>query len=128
MNSSFDNGIRLKLLKLLQDKPELTQREMNSMMGISLGKINYCISVFVRKGLIKVGRFKKATNKSAYVYQLTPKGMDEITRLTLSYLKIKLNKYNQIKMEIKILSEQINEIDPELHKDPELMEILQNLN
>ena len=122
MNNAFDNEIRFKLLKLLQEEPELTQRDMNRKMGISLGKVNYCISAFTQKGLIKIERFKKAQKKSSYIYRLTPKGMEELTSLTLSYLKIKLKEYDQIKMEIKSLSGQINDIDPTM------MEELKNIS
>ncbi len=68
MNSAFGKGIRLKLFRLLKEKSELTQRDMNRKMSVSLGKINYCISVFVRKGFIKVEKFKKTEKKSAYIY------------------------------------------------------------
>ena len=114
MNAAFNKEIHLKLLKLLQEEPELTQREMNQRMGVSLGKINFCISALSQKGMIKVERFKKAKNKSAYIYRLTPKGFDELARLTLSFLKLKIQEYDKVKQEIKSLSEQINKIDPEL--------------
>jgi len=114
MNAAFDKETHLKLLKLLQEEPELTQREMNQKMGVSLGKINFCISALSQKGMIKVERFKKAKNKSVYIYRLTPKGFDELARLTLSFLKLKIQEYDKIKQEIKALSEQINKIDPEL--------------
>ena len=78
MNTAFDKEIHLNLLKLLKDAPELTQRAMNQKMGVSLGKINYCISALAQKGMIKMERFKKAKNKSAYVYRLTPKGFEEL--------------------------------------------------
>ena len=60
MNDAYDNEISLKLLKLLKNSPELTQRQMNKEMGVSLGKINYCISELVKEGLIKVERFRKS--------------------------------------------------------------------
>jgi EPS-associated MarR family transcriptional regulator len=116
MNTSFDKEIHLSLLNLLQEKPELSQREMNQKMGVSLGKINYCISALTNKGMIKVERFKKAKNKSAYIYRLTPNGLEELTNLTVSFLKIKIDEYHQIKKEIKSLSNQIDKIDPALKK------------
>jgi EPS-associated MarR family transcriptional regulator len=123
MNTDSDNAIRLKLLRLLQNEPELTQREMNQKMGISLGKINYCISALSQQGMIKVHRFKKSTNKSVYLYCLTPLGVEEITVLTLDFLKIKIRDYDRIKMEIISLSEQIKAIDPELYDDEVLKKI-----
>lgn len=123
MNTDSDNAIRLKLLKLLQDEPELTQREMTQKMGVSLGKINYCISALSQQGMIKVHKFKKSTNKSIFLYCLTPLGMEEITVLTLDFLKIKIRDYDRIKMEIISLSEQIKAIDPELYDDEVLKKI-----
>jgi len=128
MNTALDNEIRLKLLKLLQKEPELTQREMNRKMGVSLGKVNYCISALVEKGMIRVECFKKHRKKLAYVYRLTPKGFEELANLTLSFLKLRIQEYDQIKQEIKSLSEQINKIDPDLCDDPELLKSLDKIS
>jgi len=117
MNTAYNKEIHLNLLNLLQEEPKLTQREMNRKMGVSLGKINYCISALTKKGMIKVERFKKAENKSAYMYRLTPKGLEEVANLTISFLKIRIAEYDKIKKEIKSLSKQIDKIDPALKKD-----------
>ncbi len=126
MNTAFDTEIRLKLLKLLQEEPELTQREMNKKMGVSLGKINYCISELSQKGMIKVESFKKSKTKSAYLYRLTPSGVEEFATLSLSFLKIKINEYDRIKAEIETLVEQIGEIDPEYSVDSDVIEVLKD--
>ncbi|MFH2058482.1 MAG: MarR family EPS-associated transcriptional regulator [Pseudomonadota bacterium] len=128
MNTPLDNEIRLRLLNLLQEEPELTQREMNQKMGVSLGKVNFCISALTKKGMIKVERFKKTPNKSAYMYRLTPKGLEELARLTISFLKIRISEYDRIKREIKSLSDQVNEIDPELRNNPDLINDLKNIS
>ena len=117
MNTAYNKEIHLNLLNLLQEEPKLTQREMNRKVGVSLGKINYCISALTKKGMIKVERFKKAENKSAYMYRLTPKGLEEVANLTISFLKIRIAEYDKIKKEIKSLSKQIDKIDPALKKD-----------
>jgi len=117
MNTAFDKEIHLNLLNLLQDKPELSQRAMNQKMGVSLGKINYCISALTKTGMIKVERFKKTKNKSAYMYRLTPKGIEELANLTLSFLKIKIDEYDQIREEIKSLSSRVDIVDPVLKED-----------
>jgi len=116
MNKAFNKEIQLNLLNLLQEDPELTQRQMNRKMGVSLGKINYCISALADKGMIKVERFNKAKNKSSYMYRLTPKGLDELANLTISFLKVKIAEYEQIKIQIKALAEKIDKIDPALKK------------
>ena len=117
MNNPFDKEIHLNLLNLLQKELELTQREMKKRMGVSLGRINYFISALANKCMIKVEKLKKSKNKSAYIYHLTPKGLEEMADLTLSFLKIKINEYNKIKKEIEILSNKIDKIDPFVKKD-----------
>ena len=117
MNTAYDKEIHLNLLNLLQEEPKLTQREMNRKVGVSLGKINYCISALTKMGMIKVERFKKTENKSAYMYRLTPKGLEEVANLTISFLKIRIVEYDKIKKEIQFLSKQIDKIDPALKKD-----------
>lgn len=128
MNRYADKEIRLKLLKLLQDNPKLTQRQMNKEMGISLGKVNYCLCALIDKGMIKMERFKKQEKKSAYLYRLTPEGIEELASLTLSYLKFKINQYDQIKKEIQVLTEQIDKNLPDFKNDDELNEYLKNIN
>ena len=127
MNTASDNEIRLKLLRLLQKEPRLTQREMNQKMGVSLGKINFCISALAQKGMIKMERFKKSPNKSAYMYKLTPAGLEELGSLTISYLKIRIQEYDNIKKEIKLLSKQVDELDANLLADPDLIRDLDNI-
>jgi len=128
MNTFIDEEIHLKILRLLQDNSMITQREMNRKMGVSVGKINYCISALSEKGLIKIERFNKAQNKSAYMYRLTPKGFEEIARLTLSFLRLKVSEYNRIKQEIQSLYGQVNQNDLESCDDPGLLMDLKNLS
>jgi EPS-associated MarR family transcriptional regulator len=124
----MDEEIHLKILRLLQDNSMITQREMNRKMGVSVGKINYCISALSEKGMIKIERFNKTQNKSAYMYRLTPKGFEEIARLTLSFLKLKVSEYNRIKQEIRSLYGQINQNDLESCGDPGLLMDLKTLS
>lgn len=128
MNTALDKEIRLKLLKLLESEPELTQREMNHKMGVSLGKINYCISALTEKGMIRIERFKHHRKKSAYIYRLTPKGIEELANLTLSFLKLRIEEYNRIKEEIQSLSEEIDKMDPDLRNDPDLIRQLDSIS
>ncbi len=127
MNDAKDKGISLKLLKLLKDNPELTQRQMNKKMGVSLGKVNFCISELVKEGLIKIERFKKTEKKSGYIYHLTPEGLEEIVRLTLTFLTLRIKEYNRIKKEIEHLSKQVSKTDLELCNDPELLDNLKKI-
>ena len=85
----------------LKKKPSITQRELSDKLGISLGKINYCLKELRKKGLIKISNFKKNENKINYVYLLTPKGIVAKTRLTINFMKIKLKEYEDLKKDIK---------------------------
>ena len=127
MNTAYDKEIRLKLLKILEKDHNLTQREMNQKMGVSLGKVNYCLTELAKKGMIKIERFQKHPNKSAYLYRLTPTGIEEIAKLTIQFLKHKVHQYDEIKAEIGNLSNEISELDPELYNDPELKEVLKKI-
>ena len=92
--------IRLDLLRKLESSPESTQRELSLEMGVSLGKVNYCMKKLTEKGLINITNFKQNPNKIGYVYFLTPKGIDEKARLTFSFLKRKITEYEILKKEI----------------------------
>ena len=92
--------IRLDLLRKIELNPEYTQRELSKDMDVSLGKINYCIKKLTEKGLIKLTNFKQNPNKVGYVYILTPRGIEEKTKLTFSFLKRKITEYEILKKEI----------------------------
>jgi len=92
--------IHLDLLRKLEAKPEYTQRELSQEMGVSLGKINYCMKKLVEKGWIKLSSFRHHPQKVNYIYLLTPKGIEQKTRLTFSFLTTKLEEYEKLKNEI----------------------------
>ena len=92
--------IHLDLLQRLEVNPEYTQRELSQELGVSLGKINYCIKKLSQKGFVKLTIFKKNPNKVGYAYFLTPKGLEEKSLLTISFLKIKMEEYEILKEEI----------------------------
>ena len=83
--NNVEQEIRYRLLKILSRESNLSQREMAKKMGISLGKVNYCLSELAKKGLIKVHRFKSAKNKIPYTYILTPRGLEEKAGLTARF-------------------------------------------
>jgi EPS-associated MarR family transcriptional regulator len=105
--------IRLDLLRKIQEKPQLTQRELSNEMGVSVGKVNYCMKKLAEKGLIKISNFKKNPNKLGYVYLLTPKGIEEKTRLTFLFLKRKINEFETLKIEISELTRESEDLDVE---------------
>ena len=97
--------IHLDLLRKLEVSPELTQRELSKDMGVSLGKINYCMKKLIEKGWVKISNFSNNPNKVSYIYLLTPKGIDQKGKLTISFLKIKLEEYEVLKNEINKLKQ-----------------------
>ena len=76
MNNRYEQEIRYRLLKILSRESNITQRDMAKRMGISLGKVNYCLSELAKKGIIKINRFKSARNKVPYTYIITPRGIE----------------------------------------------------
>jgi len=109
MNHQYEQEIRYRLLKVLGQDPNLGQRDMAKRMGISLGKVNYCVSELASKGWIKITRFKSAKKKIPYTYMLTPKGLEEKGRLTLRFLKRKLSEYEEIKKQIRELHYEVEQ-------------------
>jgi len=95
-----NKDIHLDLLRKLEANPEYTQRELSQEMGVSLGKINYCMKKLIEKGSVKLSNFNKNPNKVGYAYILTPKGIEEKTKLTYAFLKIKSEEYEMLKEEI----------------------------
>ena len=95
--------IHLELLRKIETNPECTQRLLSQEMGVSLGKINYCMKKLIDKGWIKLSNFGHNPIKSGYIYLLTPKGIEEKSRLTFSFLKRKIIEYEILKKEINAL-------------------------
>ena len=94
---------RYKLLKLLEENPELNQRQIAAEMGLSLGKVNFCLKALIEIGLVKVGNFSRSPNKKAYAYLLTLKGIEEKSRVTLRFLERKKAEYVALEREIENL-------------------------
>ena len=96
----MDLSTRYCLLKLLDAQPHLSQRDLAEIMGISLGKTNFCLQALIKVGMIKANNFRNARNKAAYLYQLTPSGIEEKVRVTSAFLQRKLVEYEMIQQEI----------------------------
>ena len=96
-----NNQDYLNLLRKIKSKPKSSQRELAEELGFSLGKLNYCLKALKRKGLIKINNFKKNPNKLNYLYVLTPKGIGEKTKLTINFMKRKMQEYDELKIELK---------------------------
>ena len=99
---------RYKILKLIEADSKISQRELAKALGISLGKTNYCLKALIDKGLLKVSNFKNSKNKLAYMYLLTPRGIEEKSVITLRFLKSKIAEYESLSTEIKMLLQEAN--------------------
>ena len=88
------------LLRKIRNKPSSSQRELAEALGFSLGKLNYCLKALKLKGLVKIHSFKKSENKINYIYVLTPKGIAEKTKLTINFMKRKMQEYDELKKEL----------------------------
>ena len=89
-----------RVLRYINKNPETNQREIAKDLGLSLGKLNYCLQELKKKGLIKINNFKRSENKSRYLYLLTPKGIIEKTKITLAFMKRIMKEYDELKKEI----------------------------
>lgn len=102
---------RYKILKLVDAKPEISQRELARELGVSLGKVNFCLKALIEIGLLKATNFRNSKNKLAYMYLLTPKGVEEKAKVTLRFLKNKMQEYESLRLEINILNQEIRAED-----------------
>lgn len=96
----FDDNTSYGLLKTLEDNPSLSQRDLAKRLGISLGKVNFCLNALIEKGCLKVNNFRNSDNKLAYAYLLTPRGVEQKARMTVEFLQVKLQEYEQLRAEI----------------------------
>ena len=103
---------RYQLIRLLESKPEMSQREVARELGVSLGKANYCLRALTQKGLIKVRNFKNSENRTGYMYLLTPRGIEEKARLTVRFLHAKVREYESLRVEIEQLRRDAEDRNP----------------
>lgn len=99
-SSVLPDEMRYKLMRLLEASPEVSQRDVARELGISLGKVNYCLRALIAKGWVKASRFRGSRRKSAYVYLLTPRGVREKARFTVLFLAAKRREYDTLRREI----------------------------
>jgi EPS-associated MarR family transcriptional regulator len=108
INLNTNTETHLKVLRSIEENPEITQRELSQELGVSLGKINYCLKALIEKGFVKARNFHNSNNKRAYLYKLTPSGIEAKARISVSFLRRKLREYAQLKIEIDQLENEIN--------------------
>ena len=104
------DDVDYRLLKLLAEQPDASQRQLAEALGISLGKANYCIKALLDKGWVKARNFKNSKHKLAYAYVLTPSGLDAKARITARFLKRKIAEYEALKTEIEQLTAEVEQV------------------
>lgn len=97
---------RYRILKLLAADPHASQRRIADELGISLGRANFCLKALIDKGLVKANNFRNNSNKRAYLYLLTPTGIEEKAKVTMRFLKMKLDEYEALKSELEQLQDE----------------------
>ncbi len=106
----FKKQNQYQILKSLEQDSNFTQRQLSNNLGVSLGKINYCLKSLIEKGFIKVNNFRNNNNKIQYSYLLTPNGVEEKAKLTLDFIRIKTQEYDTLKQEIESLKQEAESI------------------
>ncbi len=107
--SPVSEDVHYRLLKLLAEQPDASQRQLADALGVSLGKANYCVRALLERGWIKARNFKNSKNKLAYSYLLTPSGIDAKARITARFLKRKIGEYEALKAEIAQLTMEVEQ-------------------
>jgi EPS-associated MarR family transcriptional regulator len=97
-----------RVLSLLEQNPDMSQRDLAKALGVSLGGVNYSLKALMERGMVKVQNFSRSERKLAYAYVLTPHGLAEKTKLTARFLKRKMDEYEALKTEIDSLQVALN--------------------
>ena len=115
-DNPIDRATHLKLLRYLEEHPQVSQRELAEHLGVSLGKANYCLKALIEKGQVKARNFKNSDNKRSYFYLLTPSGMEAKARITVKFLQRKVQEYEELKTEIRELQREVR--NNGIHESP----------
>ena len=110
---------QLRILKIIETDPEISQRQLAEVLGVSLGKTNYLIKALLEKGYIKAGNFMRAENKLKYAYLLTPEGLRAKLELTRDYLARKEQEYIAMKAEIEAMRNELADHDTQPPTNPQ---------
>lgn len=105
--NSVSDELRYRLLNHLAEHPDASQRDVARELGISVGKVNYCVNALIGKGLVKVNNFTNSQHKSAYLYVLTPRGIEEKISVTYQFLRRKMAEYDDLVKEIEKLKGEV---------------------
>ena len=110
--SKLQEDTYFRVLRLLRENPEMSQRELATIAGVSVGSMHYVLSALVEKGLVKFGNFTASEDMRRYAYVLTPKGIARKAALTRAFLARKMAEYEALKYEIEQLSSELDSEEP----------------
>lgn len=110
VSNNSNDEVHFRVMRLIQENPQLTQRDLARRLGVSLGKANYCLKALVEKGFVKAENFQRSDRKLAYAYLLTPAGIDEKARVTVAFLRRKMQEFEALKAEIEGLQIMADEL------------------
>lgn len=106
--TKLQEDTHFRVLRLLQENPEMSQREIAAAVGVSVGGMHYVLNALIEKGLVKLGNFTAAEDKRRYAYVLTPKGISEKAAITRRFLARKIEEYEALKAEIDALMQEMD--------------------
>lgn len=101
--------VHFRVLRLLESRPDASQREIAAELGVSLGAINYCVKALIDKGHVKLANFKASKNKLGYVYVMTPEGIAHRAQITTRFISRKIAEYEAIQTEIEQLLSELDD-------------------
>lgn len=104
----LSDEVRYNLLRLLEANPAMSQRDVARQLGMSLGRVNFCVQALVEKGILKATNFKNSKRKAAYMYLLTPRGIEEKAQVTARFLQKKLQEYEELRTDIARIREEVS--------------------
>ena len=107
-----ENDLDYEILRQITDQPTASQRGLAARLGVSVGKVNYCLRALVDKGWVKANNFRRSDNKWAYVYLLTPRGASAKVRLARAFLAHKEQEFERLQTEIAALRGELRAEDP----------------
>ena len=107
--SQLQEDTYFRVLRMLQDNPDMTQREIAEKLGVSTSGLNYCLKALIDKGWVKVQNFSQSKNKFGYIYLLTPAGISQKAQMTAQFLQRKLLEHQQLTQEIQALTNELKE-------------------
>lgn len=105
----LDDETHYKVMRLLEANPKMSQRDVARELDVSLGKVNYCLQALMERGWVKATNFKNSQNKAAYIYLLTPRGIEQKARLAVRFLRIKMREYERLRVEIEQIRHEAEE-------------------